>query len=577
MDLNKKYNLAVNYLRSNQIPEAEKIFLQIHRKKPKDLVSIENLVKIYLNQKDFDNALKFLLALFNLTGDINAIQNLIILNFDLKRYVESENFINVLLRREPKNFIGLLYKAKILTSKEIFDQAAEIYEENYLDFSQNKIYLQSYAFLLNRTGDYKKAIEIYTSSINLDPDDFMSYFNLGVCYGNLSEYEDAEKAYKKAINLNKTFELGYINLSAVYMRKLMHIEAKECIEELFKINKNNYVGLHTMGLLLSMENKLLESVEYFKKALLHNPVYTKSHFQLGLVLLRLFRFDDFSEHYRWRTRDEDQINSCQIQVDDFDIDQINKTRKLIIYHEQGLGDQLFYSRFIKHIPAKKIILVVHRKLKNFMKQELKDVEITDLDDERNFKLIDFQKINLASTIRYISKDKISKDLSEESLKFDSKKEKIHIGLSWKSKSNNYGDSKSFPLEKLLKKINRGNMQFINLQYGDTKKELEDIDKNYGIKVIIDKHKNITDEISDLKDLITQCDLVITCSNVTAHVAGFLRKQTFLLAPSKYGRLWFWDADESGNSIWYPSVKIISNENDDWNNVFEQLNNYLIKL
>jgi len=184
MDLNKKYNLAVNYLRSNQIPEAEKIFLQIHRKKPKDLVSIENLVKIYLNQKDFDNALKFLLALFNLTGDINAIQNLIILNFDLKRYVESENFINVLLRREPKNFIGLLYKAKILTSKEIFDQAAEIYEENYLDFSQNKIYLQSYAFLLNRTGDYKKAIEIYTSSINLDPDDFMSYFNLCVCYGN---------------------------------------------------------------------------------------------------------------------------------------------------------------------------------------------------------------------------------------------------------------------------------------------------------------------------------------------------------------------------------------------------------
>ena len=84
-------------------------------------------------------------------------------------------------------------------------------------------------------------------------------------------------------------------------------------------------------------------------------------------------------------------------------------------------------------------------------------------------------------------------------------------------------------------------------------------------------------MSDLADVINECDLVITCSNVTAHMAGILNKKTFLLAPSRYGRLWFWDADETNRSVWYPSIEIISNEKNNWELVFNELKRKLVNI
>jgi len=52
MDLNKKYNQAISHLKQNQIDQAKKIFQQVLRKKPKDIFSIEQLAKIYIDLKD---------------------------------------------------------------------------------------------------------------------------------------------------------------------------------------------------------------------------------------------------------------------------------------------------------------------------------------------------------------------------------------------------------------------------------------------------------------------------------------------------------------------------------------------
>jgi len=73
-----------------------------------------------------------------------------------------------------------------------------------------------------------------------------------------------------------------------------------------------------------------------------------------------------------------------------------------------------------------------------------------------------------------------------------------------------------------------------------------------------------------------CDLVITCSNVTAHVAGLLGKKTILILPKYYGRLWFWDQDKTKNSFWYPSIKIIENENNEWSKIFARINSEIDK-
>ena len=56
---------------------------------------------------------------------------------------------------------------------------------------------------------FKKAIE-------LDPEDWLGYINLGDAYRGKGDYDTAIEHYKKAIELNPEDGLGYISIGVTY-------------------------------------------------------------------------------------------------------------------------------------------------------------------------------------------------------------------------------------------------------------------------------------------------------------------------------------------------------------------------
>ena len=117
-----------------------------------------------------------------------------------------------------------------------------------------------------------------------------------------------------------------------------------------------------------------------------------------------------------------------------------------------------------------------------------------------------------------------------------------------------GINKSLTLEELLPILSLPNTAFINLQYGDTEQEIEGIKKNQRIEIqSINEIDNFID-IDGLAALISVCDYVVTSSNVTAHIAGALGKETYLLMPFAHGKIWYW-GELRERSLWYPSIRI----------------------
>ncbi|HVQ24167.1 MAG TPA: hypothetical protein VMV01_03275, partial [Planctomycetota bacterium] len=53
------------------------------------------------------------------------------------------------------------------------------------------------------------------------------------------------------------------------------------------------------------------------------------------------------------------------------------------------------------------------------------------------------------------------------------------------------------------------------------------------------------------------DVVVTTSNVTAHLAGSLGKRTLLVYLSGISPFHYWVAGPDGHCLWYPSVEVIS--------------------
>ena len=62
------------------------------------------------------------------------------------------------------------------------------------------------------------------------------------------------------------------------------------------------------------------------------------------------------------------------------------------------------------------------------------------------------------------------------------------------------------------------------------------------------------DMDALAALIRACDLVVTTSNTTAHLAGAVGAPTLLMLPFASGRHWYWH-EEREDSPWYPSMQL----------------------
>ena len=73
-----------------------------------------------------------------------------------------------------------------------------------------------------------------------------------------------------------------------------------------------------------------------------------------------------------------------------------------------------------------------------------------------------------------------------------------------------------------------------------------------------------------------CDLVITTSNVTAHLAGVLGVPTWLAYLRGNAPFHYWVPDpSSGKSLWYPSVEIATGAQfHEWTDLFAHLDERL---
>jgi ADP-heptose:LPS heptosyltransferase len=147
-----------------------------------------------------------------------------------------------------------------------------------------------------------------------------------------------------------------------------------------------------------------------------------------------------------------------------------------------------------------------------------------------------------------------------------------IGISWKSINSLNHLKKSLTLMDLAKVFKDLDVVLLNLQYGDVDKEIREFKKETGIEVLQCSSVDNREDLDGLAALIEVCDLVVSTSNVTIHLAGALAKETWVLLP--YVANFWWLLDRS-DSIWYPSLKLYRQKKfKDWDFAFNDLNKNL---
>ncbi len=128
------------------------------------------------------------------------------------------------------------------------------------------------------------------------------------------------------------------------------------------------------------------------------------------------------------------------------------------------------------------------------------------------------------------------------------------GLSWTSIAPALGTSKSIALEALQPLLGLPGACFVDLQYTDSRAERGSLRASGGPALARPAGLDPFVDVDGAAALVEACDIVVTVSNTTAHLAGALGKPTLLLLPFSRGSHWYWH-DGRQPCPWYPSVRI----------------------
>jgi len=148
-----------------------------------------------------------------------------------------------------------------------------------------------------------------------------------------------------------------------------------------------------------------------------------------------------------------------------------------------------------------------------------------------------------------------------------------VGISWFTKSpNSLSSFRNINLQQIATLLASLNFKIVNLQYGDTQKEIQNLKNETGIEIInIDEIDKFND-IDGLASLISACDLVVSIDNITVHLSGSLGVDTRVLLPINPDARW---GSREKTSYWYKQMKLYRQKKiNDWSLPLNELSNDL---
>jgi hypothetical protein len=240
---------------------------------------------------------------------------------------------------------------------------------------------------------------------------------------------------------------------------------------------------------------------------------------------------------------------------------------LLVWGEQGLGDQIIYASMLPDLVsrAEKVVVEVEPRLVDLFARSFPDVQVAAIGKELYAGDIKAHA-PIGSLGRYLRHGAdMFPAASAGFLKADAARTRALrkrlagdgrrvIGLSWKSQNPKFEKAKSAELLDFESVLRLPGCRFVDLQYGDTLIDRERTEHALGVRVEHLDDIDNTRDIDSLAALIAACDLVVTVSNTTAHLAGGLGVRTFVMVPYGHARLWYW-FKERDDSPWYPSLSV----------------------
>ena len=462
---------------------------------------------------------------------------------------------------------------------------------------------------LNNYGKSNEAIEAFNKAISYNPNHAEAYNNLGNVHLYQDALDEAINAYKKAILLKPNYAEAYDNMGVALKNQGNFKEAIKSHKKSILLKPYHSEAYNNIGNALKDQGELEEAIKFFNKALAIKPDYAEAYNNMGNVLkdqgnldhaliaynkasslinnyAEAFYNSSFIHNLKGNLSEGLKLYEWRLKKKSFTArsprDHLiwNGNRSLLgknflVYEEQGLGDVIQFCRYLPLLKKKgaEVTFKVQEKMHALL--DTLDSNIILVNSTPDDNSIDFES-PLMSLPHLFNTNLETIPKSTPYLYADKKKvmlwgnrltkDKFKVGICWQGSKNKIDIGRSFPLS-LFKGISKlRGLELISLHKGEGEKQINDID--FDLTILGDDFDSGENAFVDTAAVIANCDLIITSDTATAHLAGALGRQTWVVL--KKLPEWRWMLDRK-DSPWYLNMKLYRQKKQaDWQNVFDRM-------
>ena len=589
VNVKEKLEEAIALHQDGRVRQAEQIYQQILRINSQDAEALHLLGVVALQAKKYEVAVKLITQATKIDSEQSSFfNNLSVALIKQGKLEEAVQACQQAIKLKP-NDAETHYNLGIALQKlDKLEQALTVYQKAIKIQPGNAEIYNNLGVILWKQGKLDESIQAYQNVIEIQPNYAEAYNNLGNALQEQGKLDESIQAYQNAIEIQPDFAGYYSNLGNVLQEQGKLDESIQAHQNAIEIQPN-YAGPHNnLGNTLREQGKLDESIQAYQNAIEIQPNYAEPHNNLGQTLLLKGDLHQGWKEYEWRWKCKDFSSEIryfpQVLWDGSDLN----GKSILVWTEQGVGDQIMFASMLDDLLQMEtnIITDCDIRLIPLFKRAFPKIQIFPRDNPPAQQLLDTNidyQIPIGSLGRWLrpnQNDFKRKNQSylqacpEKTSKLKTKYKKLAgnkplIGISWKSRNQNFGEAKSTSLKLWTSILSRQDYFFINLQYGNVKHEVEEhISNKNDISIYLDNDIDSLENLDDFAAQIAALDLVISTSNATVHMAGALGKKVWNLL--RYMPSWRWMLNKR-DTLWYPSMKLFrQNRIGNWLSTFAEV-------
>lgn len=417
---------------------------------------------------------------------------------------------------------------------------------------------------------HEEALADFDEATRLRPDFAEAWTNRGAAAQALHRFEAALADHDHALGIDPDHVRAWSNRALALNGLGRSAEALECVGRAIGLApEDSHARTVRVSVLCSLE-RTDEAIAELETVVRLAPGDAERRFDLAILRLQSRDFArgwaDYEARFRTRAYDSPTLQTTRPRWDGH-----RSASRLLVWGEQGLGDQILHGSMLQEAAAlpQPVTVTLDPRLVGLFQRSFpglrviggleglpesgydEQVPIGSLGQTFRRSVEDFAR-SRTGWLR-ADPDRVAGVRTSAGLPAGRR-----VGISWRSINARIGTDKSIALEALATALAGIGVSLVDLQYGSTPEELERCRASTGVTIHRVPGVDLREDLEGVAAIISTCDAVVTISNTVAHLAGALGQPTLLLLPRMAGRIWYWSGLD-GRCLWYPSVHLLRQE------------------